>query len=314
MEKSLSPHYLLTIHYWTRYTRFRIPIAKSFPRPGIYTSPSTPYRLPYPILSQTNKRPVHGHDTDLHSRSSIRIRALIRILRNKPVAEGNGRRAFLRSSRVCLENKNASSKLVCTQCRHSSLLPFTLNPRPIRVFFFPCFETLFSLSFSLSPPDAVFFIPCYFLDDISPIAPPSNIVACTDSAAASRTRAPIHLLPFSFSLILLLYFLSFLSFSHPPMLFSLLYFSPPPRIFGPRSTDVAESSIFSPGLDSDIEAGYTHVCTYVYVYVYIAHWYSASSSHRITFLSSGARNFFEGCRSISIFPNNLSLENNTINN
>lgn len=55
MEKSLSPHYLLTIHYWTRYTRFRIPIAKSFPRPGIYTSPSPP--TVYPTLfyrKQTN--------------------------------------------------------------------------------------------------------------------------------------------------------------------------------------------------------------------------------------------------------------------
>lgn len=115
MEKSLSPHYLLTIHYWTRYTRFRIPIAKSFPRRCIHpSSPLLPlpfYRLPYPILSQTNKRPVHGHDTDLHSRSPIRIRALIRILEINRSPKGTAA-ARVRSSRVCLENKNASSKLV----------------------------------------------------------------------------------------------------------------------------------------------------------------------------------------------------------
>ena len=159
MEKSLSPHYLLTIHYWTRYTRFRIPIAKSFPRRiciplllSLSPSPLTVYRLPYSTANKQTARTT-ATDTDLHSRSPIRIRALIRILEINRSPKGTAR---VRSSRVCLENKNASSKLVypTSRCRSlslslslfSSLFPSSLNPRPStqRVFFFP------KLSLSLS--------------------------------------------------------------------------------------------------------------------------------------------------------------------
>lgn len=130
------------------------------------------------------------------------------------------------------------------------------------------------------------------------------------------THSRVPLLPFSFPLILLLsttttFLLSLASF----FLYLISFFL---YIFGscsPMSPRVC--SIFSPGLDSDIGAGYvrTHVYTHRILYIYIVHWYSVSSSHRITFLSSGTRCFFEGGQSISVFPrNNLSVENNTINN
>lgn len=69
MEKSLSPHYLLTIHYWTRYTRFRIPIAKSFPRRYIHPSCRTlfhrkqtngPYTATKPTFTRTRQF-VYAH-------------------------------------------------------------------------------------------------------------------------------------------------------------------------------------------------------------------------------------------------------------
>lgn len=47
--------------------------------------------LPYPIPSQTNKRPVHGHETDLHSHPPIRVRALIRILETNRSPKGTAR-------------------------------------------------------------------------------------------------------------------------------------------------------------------------------------------------------------------------------
>lgn len=143
---------------------------------------------------------------------------------------------------------------MCIQCRPLSfpLIPFTLNPRPTRIFLsetlrlFPSHSMRFFHSFLF-----------HFLHDILPIVPPSNIVA--RSVRMQLQVAHVHpftstLLPLSFPLILLLhryYFPSFL----PPALLLLSYSSPLCLLF----TDVAESSIFSPGLDSDIEAGYTHV-------------------------------------------------------
>lgn len=168
--KSRFPYYLLTIHYWTRYTRFRIPIAKKF---------STPYTLPAPILSQTNRQPAvrPRYDLTLPSQRAIRTRTYTNS-RNKPACQREGP---LRS-RVCLENKNASSKLVYparnvpTACSppsfpspFPSLSPLTNHRRIQGAFrrsqYVPAY---FSFRIRKVPqPDAVFpFVPCYFLDNI----------------------------------------------------------------------------------------------------------------------------------------------------
>lgn len=98
MEKSLSPHYLLTIHYWTRYTRFRIPIAKSFPRRICILHPFSsfslslpPYRLPSTLFyrKQTNG-PYHGHGYRPSLALANSYTRTYTNPRNKPVAEGNG--------------------------------------------------------------------------------------------------------------------------------------------------------------------------------------------------------------------------------
>lgn len=134
---------------------------------------------------------------------------------------------------------------MCIQCHpppSSSLSPLT------RVFFFPYSETL-----SLPPPPTFFHsFPCYFLDNISPIVPPSNIVArgCSCKSrpeyqffhSPSNTFYPTRTFP-----------TSRYSFFFPPSpsIDSLLYFRV--SLFSSRLwfTDVAaESSIFSPGLDS----------------------------------------------------------------
>lgn len=89
--KSRLLHYLLTIHYWIRYTRFRIPIAESFLRRATVSI----------RIVSTNKH--------ANIRPAQRPALVIRMCtytnpRNKPDAEGKSGPCWY----VCLENKNAS--------------------------------------------------------------------------------------------------------------------------------------------------------------------------------------------------------------
>lgn len=73
--KSRLSHYLLTIHYWIRYTRFRIPIAKSFLRRATVSI----------RIVSTNKH------ANTRSRSDLRwlyVCALIRVLEINPTPKG----------------------------------------------------------------------------------------------------------------------------------------------------------------------------------------------------------------------------------
>lgn len=72
-----------------------------------FSSPRKPART-YSITSkQTSNRSIRAGIRPSLARQAIRVCTYTNP-RNKPVAEGNGRRG----QRVCLENKNASSKLV----------------------------------------------------------------------------------------------------------------------------------------------------------------------------------------------------------
>lgn len=73
--KSRLSHYLLTIHYWIRYTRFRIPIAEKF---------SAPRAMSVRIVS-TNKHANIRQRTDLHR---LFVCALIRVLEINPTPKG----------------------------------------------------------------------------------------------------------------------------------------------------------------------------------------------------------------------------------
>lgn len=128
------------------------------------------------------------------------------------------------------------------------------------------------------------------------------------------THSRVPLLSFSFPLILLLHRYYFSSFSSFLLLISHIIFSVSLALVHRCRREFVPFS----HLDSIPISGlvtYVYTCIHRILYIYIVHWYSVSSSHRITFLSSGTRCFFEGGRSISVFPrNNLSVENNTINN
>lgn len=128
------------------------------------------------------------------------------------------------------------------------------------------------------------------------------------------THSRVPLLPFSFPLILLLHRYYFSSFSSFLLLISHIIFSVSLALVHRCRREFVPFS----HLDSIPISGlvtYVYTCIHRILYIYIVHWYSVSSSHRITFLSSGTRCFFEGGQSISVFPrNNLSVENNTINN
>jgi len=73
--KSRLSHYLLTIHYWIRYTRFRIPIAEKFPAP----------RTVSVRIVSTNKHANIRQRTDLRR---LFVCALIRILEINPTPKG----------------------------------------------------------------------------------------------------------------------------------------------------------------------------------------------------------------------------------
>lgn len=128
------------------------------------------------------------------------------------------------------------------------------------------------------------------------------------------THSRVPLLSFSFPLILLLHRYYFSSFSSFLLLISHIIFSVSLALVHRCRREFVPFS----HLDSIPISGlvtYVYTCIHRILYIYIVHWYSVSSSHRITFLSSGTRCFFEGGQSISVFPrNNLSVENNTINN
>jgi len=73
--KSRLSHYLLTIHYWIRYTRFRIPIAESFLRRATVSI----------RIVSTNKH------ANTRPRSDLRwlyVCALIRVLEINPTPKG----------------------------------------------------------------------------------------------------------------------------------------------------------------------------------------------------------------------------------
>lgn len=128
------------------------------------------------------------------------------------------------------------------------------------------------------------------------------------------THSRVPLLPFSFPLILLLHRYYFSSFSSFLLLIShIIFFVSLALVHRCRREFVPFSHLDSIPISGLVT--YVYTCIHRILYIYIVHWYSVSSSHRITFLSSGTRCFFEGGQSISVFPrNNLSVENNTINN
>lgn len=128
------------------------------------------------------------------------------------------------------------------------------------------------------------------------------------------THSRVPLLSFSFPLILLLHRYYFSSFSSFLLLIShIIFFVSLALVHRCRREFVPFSHLDSIPISGLVT--YVYTCIHRILYIYIVHWYSVSSSHRITFLSSGTRCFFEGGQSISVFPrNNLSVENNTINN
>jgi len=117
--KSRLSHYLLTIHYWIRYTRLRIPIAESFPA----TYARAPYVRAYCINKQTRK---HTRRPALARPSVIRT-CTYTSPRNKPDAGGKGGPC----RRVCLENKNASFETCILNSPRRPPSPLPLLPLSI---------------------------------------------------------------------------------------------------------------------------------------------------------------------------------------
>lgn len=122
----------MTIHYWIRYTRFRIPIAESFRAPRPRPRPrALAYAVSLRIVSTNKHANTHGPRVERPAR--VRSRPVIRTCtytspRNKPDTEGKGgsRRC------VCLENKNASCvrNLYTQLTRDSPLLAATVALYP----------------------------------------------------------------------------------------------------------------------------------------------------------------------------------------
>lgn len=129
------------------------------------------------------------------------------------------------------------------------------------------------------------------------------------------THSRVPLLPFSFPLILLLHRYYFSSFSSFLLLISHIIFSVSLALVHRCRREFVPFS----HLDSIPISGlvtYVHTCIHIGFYIYIL-CIGIQCLHRIVSPSflPGLAAFSRGGRSISVFPrNNLSVENNTINN
>lgn len=129
------------------------------------------------------------------------------------------------------------------------------------------------------------------------------------------THSRVPLLPFSFPLILLLHRYYFSSFSSFLLLIShIIFFVSLALVHRCRREFVPFSHLDSIPISGLVT--YVHTCIHIGFYIYIL-CIGIQCLHRIVSPSflPGLAAFSRGGRSISVFPrNNLSVENNTINN